>query len=274
MEDTKTIIGVYKITNTISGRYYIGYSKDIEKRFSIHRYKLNRNIHDNVFLQRAYNLDGINNFNYEILHRYETIKEAQEKELIYLNDLNIRNVLYNLNFNNSGGDITSMHPDKDQIYKRISATLLKKNSELSVDERKLKWGFKGEKNGMFGKTHTESARKKISELNKGNHTFLGCKHSDESKKKLSEYAKLRIGEKNQFFGKHHSEETKKKISDSNKKRIPKNTTSISIDNITYSSMTEAANKLNIPVSTVSWRIRSKNQKFNNYKYTEIIDTSI
>jgi hypothetical protein len=39
-------------------------------------------------------------------------------------------------------------------------------------------------------------------------------------------------------------------------------------------MTEAANKLNIPVSTVSWRIRSKNKKFNNYKYTETVDTSI
>ena len=38
-----------------------------------------------------------------------------------------------------------------------------------------------------------------------------CKHTEESKKKMSE---AKIGEKNYWYGKHHSEESKKKISES------------------------------------------------------------
>jgi hypothetical protein len=39
-------------------------------------------------------------------------EEAKEIELQYLTDLTIRNIIYNLNFNNSGGDLLKNHPDK------------------------------------------------------------------------------------------------------------------------------------------------------------------
>jgi hypothetical protein len=45
--------------------------------------------------------------------------------------------------------------------------------------------------------------------------FLGKKHTEESKRKMSEANK---GEKNSFYGKTHSEETKKKISEAGKDR--------------------------------------------------------
>jgi group I intron endonuclease len=266
MENNQKITGVYKISNNLSGRYYIGYSSDINRRFCVHRSKLKQNCHDNIFLQRAYNLDGEDNFKYDIIHICNTKEEAKEIELQYLTDLSIRDVIYNLNYNNSGGDLMTNHPDKEKIREKISNTLLEIMSKMTSEERKEKFGRPGEKNGMYGKTHTEEARRNLSELHKGNSYCKGKKASEETRLKISENAKLKIGEKNPFFGKQHTAETKKKIGATHKGIIPTNAIKISIDGNVYISMAEASRQLNIPTPTILWRIKSKNPKFVNYTY--------
>ena len=63
-------------------------------------------------------------------------------------------------------------------------------------------------NGGDGKgKHSEESRKKMSESKKG------MRHSEESRKKMSEAKK---GEKSHMYGKHLSEETKKKMSEAQK----------------------------------------------------------
>lgn len=59
---------------------------------------------------------------------------------------------------------------------------------------------------MLGKRHTEESKKKVSEANKGNKYWLGKHHTAETKKKLSEIHK----------GMRHSEESKKKMSEARK----------------------------------------------------------
>lgn len=267
MEDKQPIIGVYKISNKLSGRYYIGYSTNINKRFYSHRSKLKQNCHDNIFLQRAYNLDGEDNFNYDIIHVCNTEDEAKEIELQYLTDLNIRNMLYNLNYNNSGGDLLTHHPDKEKIRERIINSCKETMNKMTPEERRQKYGKFGERNGMYGKTHTEEIKRLNSELKKGNTYCKGKKLSDETKQKLSNIRKNNYtGEDNPFFGKHHTDETKEKIREKNKGRLPPNIMRISIDGNIYISMTEASRQLNIPTPTILWRIKSKNPKFDNYKY--------
>lgn len=266
-EDRHPTIGVYKISNNLSGRYYIGYSTNIERRFTVHRSKLKKNCHDNIFLQRAYNLDGEDKFEYNIIHICETEEEAKEIELKYLTDLSIRDKLYNLNYNNSGGDLLTYHPEKEAIREKIIQSYKETLSKMTPQERSEKYGKFGEKNGMYGKTHTEEVKKKNSDIKKGNTNFKGRKHTEESKQKMSEIRKNKnTGEENSFFGKHHSEETKQKIREKNIGNMPPNNKEITIDDFYYISIAEASRQLNISGPTILWRLNSKNPKFNNYKY--------
>lgn len=77
-----------------------------------------------------------------------------------------------------------------------------------------------------------------------------------------------------FFGKHHSEETKQKIYEKSKGRLPPNTIKISIDGKIYISISEAARQLNMITPTVLWRLKSKNPKFDNYKYVNEVENII
>jgi len=102
-QNSQKIVGVYKITNIITGQYYIGQSKDIKTRLNQHFRNLDKNKHCNKKLQNGYNcyqrsrLES-NNFIAEILHTCKTADEAKAIELTYLSDLTIRKNLYNLAF--------------------------------------------------------------------------------------------------------------------------------------------------------------------------------
>lgn len=63
----KTISGVYKITNKINQRFYIGSSTNIQYRFIKHTSELNRKNHSNEHLQRAWCKYGKENFVFSIL---------------------------------------------------------------------------------------------------------------------------------------------------------------------------------------------------------------
>ena len=70
------ISGLYKIVNKTNGKFYVGSTTNIIERFYNHRSQLNRNIHDNLYLQRSWNKYGKDNFDFIIL------KECEEKDLI------------------------------------------------------------------------------------------------------------------------------------------------------------------------------------------------
>jgi hypothetical protein len=70
----------------------------------------------------------------------------------------------------------------------------------------------GENGPMFGKTHSEETRKKISIVTSGsNNPMYGKTHSPETIKKMRE---AKLGEKNARFGKTHTEEARQKIRES------------------------------------------------------------
>lgn len=61
------ISGIYRITNLINNKMYIGSSLNMKVRFRNHKYKLIKNTHENNRLQNAFNKYGIINFEIEII---------------------------------------------------------------------------------------------------------------------------------------------------------------------------------------------------------------
>lgn len=59
--------GIYSIVNKINGHQYIGSSVDVYKRWKDHRLRLNKRIHENKYLQRAWNKYGENGFEFALL---------------------------------------------------------------------------------------------------------------------------------------------------------------------------------------------------------------
>lgn len=59
--------GIYKITCKTNGRFYIGRSVNISKRFYQHKNKLKNRDHFNIIMQASYNKYGPDSFVYEVI---------------------------------------------------------------------------------------------------------------------------------------------------------------------------------------------------------------
>lgn len=80
------VCGVYKITNTVNNKFYIGSSKDIENRWKQHIDALVKKEHGNTHLQNAWNKYGSQNFKFEIIEECDPSVQF-EREQFYLNEL-------------------------------------------------------------------------------------------------------------------------------------------------------------------------------------------
>lgn len=77
--------GVYKITNKINGRIYIGSAKEFKCRWRQHTSALKGQRHENRFLQADYNLCGPDAFRFEVLEVVEGTREQRwAREETYL----------------------------------------------------------------------------------------------------------------------------------------------------------------------------------------------
>lgn len=146
--------GIYKITNTVNGKFYIGSSKKIEERWDWHKQYLNGKYHINPKLQHAWDFYGEEKFIFEIVEEVE-FSLLLEREQHYLDLLKPyeREIGYNICPTSCGGDNFTYNPRKEEIRQKLSNM------------------FSGEKNGMFGKTHSEVAIKLQKEKSVGRYTL-------------------------------------------------------------------------------------------------------
>lgn len=87
------MIGIYKITDQINGKIYIGQSNDIERRWSEHRKKSKTGT---TQLYQAMQEHGLENFKFEIIEEC-LLEELNNKEQYYINYFNSAYEGYNMN---------------------------------------------------------------------------------------------------------------------------------------------------------------------------------
>ena len=75
------ISGIYKITNTITGDFYIGSSKNVKRRWIEHKAPSNWNKHPNIPLYHDMQKYGVDKFVFEILAEVEadSLKEIEQQ---------------------------------------------------------------------------------------------------------------------------------------------------------------------------------------------------
>lgn len=92
----EVICGIYKITNLINGKVYIGQSKDIYYRWYDHKKESRKNRKD-IVLYCAFAKYGIENFSFEIVEEC-SLEDLDEKEIFYIKQYNSY-----INWENSNG---------------------------------------------------------------------------------------------------------------------------------------------------------------------------
>lgn len=103
--------GIYKITNLLDSKIYVGYATNFRKRKAAHLSDLRKNKHKNIHLQRAFNRDGEINFKIELLE--ECLKDKLiEREDYWCKKLNTHNDKFGYNLLGTGEKGLIQHSDE------------------------------------------------------------------------------------------------------------------------------------------------------------------
>ena len=199
---------IYKTTNLINNKIYIGQDTNNNPKY----------LGSGLLIRRAFEKYGIENFKKEILEICETKEFLCEREKYWIAFYNsrIRSIGYNITGGGEYGDTISMHPDREEICKRMSIGRTGKKVKRTLEHnKKISESQKGKTipieqrlkiaKTLTGRKASLETRQKLSELHKDK------KLTDEHKVKISNAKK---GKKQKPL----TEEHKEKISNSNKGR--------------------------------------------------------
>lgn len=105
------MVGIYKITNKLNNKCYIGQSIDIENRWKQHIYE-SKTLRRGHQIHLAINKDGIDNFTFEILEECSLNKNTlNERERYWIKYYNSFNDGYNMTLGGQGEDNYQYDPE-------------------------------------------------------------------------------------------------------------------------------------------------------------------
>ena len=154
-------ISVYKITNKRTGKFYVGYSQETEKRFKSHLNMLRRGVHHCIHLQRAWNVDGEDAFEFVRIKVFTNVQDAIYEEQAQFDEHFKTGFMYNsVGSNDKSVAIKKAHSKeaiKRSTESRKNSVLFKQASAINrlkamTPEAQAKRVATWRKNGMRGMT--------------------------------------------------------------------------------------------------------------------------
>lgn len=163
---------IYKVTNEINNKVYIGKTNDFNKRKKEHTLY---DINDNSIFHRALKKYGLNNFKWEIIDYAKTLEEINEKEKYYIKKYNtFKPNGYNMTKGGDGGSMWNARP----------VVVLDKNGNFI---NRYDSAGEAEKKGGFTNTSVLTCCKEKNRTHKG---FLFMFEDEYIKNGAYEYEKL------------------------------------------------------------------------------------
>ena len=160
------MIGIYFLINMIDGKMYVGRNMYLASRISYHFVKLRKGVHQNKFLQEAFDRDGEESFTFGLL------EECPKDMLVQCEQYWLDNITNKYNivpYARGGGCWTEEHAQSVSLS-------LKGRIYLAEWVKKAADGHRGK---PLSKTHKE----KLSKVGKGR------PHSQQHKEKIQESLK-------------------------------------------------------------------------------------
>lgn len=166
---------VYKITNTVNGKIYVGLTKQTIHMRLMDHYKRGFALTD------AIHKYGKDKFLIESLETNLTKDQASEREKYYISELNstVKGVGYNMTF---GGDGVAVVEHTAEYRKKLSDAAKKNHANKII--------------GMHGRKHSQETKSSMSEnhadFSGDKNPMYGRKHSPETIEKIRAARKNRI----------------------------------------------------------------------------------
>lgn len=203
------MIGIYIITSLRNQKVYIGQSKHIEQRWEEHKNALQKNVHQNKHLQRAWNKYGEKNFIFSILEECDEklLDEREQYWIDYYGGINSQNT-YNFREGGSHGafsEETLKIMSENTKRLRQNADWVARNSQAIRDS----WTPERRQKMSEIKTGTKWTEKQRENRKKFDNARKGVVRDVEIKQKIS----------NTLKGHTVSEETRQKLRDAGKRQV-------------------------------------------------------
>lgn len=195
--------GIYKITNEINGKCYIGQSTNLAQRIKRHIRTLLNGTNCNEHLQNAYKKYGTGNFTIEIIEECSA-EELDEREIFWIDFYKAydKNFGYNKTKGGKGGNGYLEVCDESKAKETKE-----RHSESVKGERNPNYGAHCYTDGVVIKYIKDDQIEEYESngWHKGVPDFVRAKERSAN-----------LGQNNGFYGKSHSDETKQKLSESRK----------------------------------------------------------